>query len=148
MTKRHKILIAMFVGALGVAAVPVLACPGGHGSDEAAAPEVKKVTVAELDGLIKEQKVSVFDANGESTRAKFGVIPGAVLLSSITSYPLDQLPAAKDKKLVFYCANTRCTASHTAAERAIGAGYSDVSVLPDGIMGWKQAGKPVATPQS
>jgi rhodanese-related sulfurtransferase len=97
--------------------------------------------LSQLDGLIKAEKVSVFDANGDKTRAKFGVIPGAVLLSDIASYPLDVLPAAKDRKLVFYCANTKCTASHVAAQRALDAGYADVSVLPDGIMGWKQAGK-------
>jgi rhodanese-related sulfurtransferase len=37
-------------------------------------------------------------------------------------------------------------ASHEAARRAVDAGYSDVSVMSDGIMGWNQAGKPVAKP--
>jgi rhodanese-related sulfurtransferase len=35
-------------------------------------------------------------------------------------------------------------ASHAAAGRAVDAGYKDVSVLSDGLMGWKAAGKPVA----
>jgi rhodanese-related sulfurtransferase len=37
-------------------------------------------------------------------------------------------------------------ASHAAARRAVEAGYSDVSVMSDGIMGWNEAGKPVAKP--
>ena len=139
MMKRHAIVIALVIGALGAAGARAVACP----SDEshAATPQLKQMSLSELDRLLEEKKVSVFDANSEKTRAKFGVIPGAVLLSDIAKYPLDLLPSAKDQKLVFYCANTKCTASSIAAHRALEAGYADVAVLPDGIMGWKQAGK-------
>ena len=45
-----------------------------------------------------------------------------------------------------------CTASHSAAKKAIAAGYVDVSVMVDGIYGWKKAGQPraalVSPPQS
>ena len=34
-------------------------------------------------------------------------------------------------------------ASHHAAGRAAEAGYSDVSVMNDGLKGWKEAGQPV-----
>jgi rhodanese-related sulfurtransferase len=34
-------------------------------------------------------------------------------------------------------------ASHTAAGLAVKAGYTDVSVLSDGLLGWKKAGQPV-----
>ncbi|MGH7916459.1 MAG: rhodanese-like domain-containing protein [Candidatus Binataceae bacterium] len=33
-------------------------------------------------------------------------------------------------------------ASHEAARRAVKAGYKNVSVMADGIMGWKAAGEP------
>ncbi len=33
-------------------------------------------------------------------------------------------------------------ASHEAARRAVKAGYKDVSVMVDGIAGWKAAGEP------
>jgi rhodanese-related sulfurtransferase len=36
-------------------------------------------------------------------------------------------------------------ASHEAARRAVKAGYENVSVMVDGIMGWKDAGQPTAT---
>jgi rhodanese-related sulfurtransferase len=35
-------------------------------------------------------------------------------------------------------------ASHEAARRAVKAGYKDVSVMVDGIMGWRDAGQPTA----
>jgi rhodanese-related sulfurtransferase len=37
-------------------------------------------------------------------------------------------------------------ASHEAARRAVDAGYTDVSVMADGIKGWNDAGKPTARP--
>ena len=34
-------------------------------------------------------------------------------------------------------------ASHEAARRAVAAGYTDVAVMSGGIMGWRDAGKPL-----
>jgi len=34
-------------------------------------------------------------------------------------------------------------ASHTAARRAVAAGYSDVEVMVDGILGWTAKNEPV-----
>lgn len=120
-------------------------CHGEHGKTAKSA--VTNITIAELAALSTE-KVAIMDANGPETRAKMGVIPNAVLLTSASKYELSELPTDKSKKLVFYCANTRCTAAPTAAERAMAAGHTDVQVLPDGIMGWKDAGKATSKPQS
>ncbi|MFI5348814.1 MAG: rhodanese-like domain-containing protein [Elusimicrobiota bacterium] len=95
----------------------------------------------------------VYDVNVASTRENVGIIPGAKLLSSSSKYDVaKELPADKKTPLVFYCANTMCTASHSAAKKAIAAGYVDVSVMVDGIYGWKKAGRPraalVSPPQS
>jgi rhodanese-related sulfurtransferase len=38
-------------------------------------------------------------------------------------------------------------ASHAAARRAVEAGYTDVSVMVDGIEGWKAAGMQAASVQ-
>jgi rhodanese-related sulfurtransferase len=35
-------------------------------------------------------------------------------------------------------------ASHDAARRATKAGYTNVAVLSDGLLGWKKLGHPVA----
>lgn len=84
----------------------------------------------------------VFDANTEKTRKEDGIIPGAKLLPSASQYDAKAtLPADKGARLVFYCANTECTASHTAAKKAAEAGYTNVQVMSDGIQGWKKAGK-------
>jgi rhodanese-related sulfurtransferase len=134
-------------------AVPslALACEEHKKDTTAAKPTVKSLTVTEVASLQKQQQATVLDANGEQFRKENGVIPGAVLLTSFNKYDAaKELPASKDAKLVFYCANTQCKASHSAAQRALEAGYTDVNVLPDGLLGWKKAGQPTAknTPQS
>ncbi len=124
---------------VALAAPAAFACDGSENHAEAAQP--KKVTVAELAKMTTAKQATVLDANNNEFRAKNGVIPGAILLTSSSSFAVSELPANKDAKLVFYCANNMCGASHGAAAKAAQAGYTDVAVLPDGLMGWKSAGQ-------
>jgi len=67
------------------------------------------IHVADLAKLMADpsSKVQIFDANHASTRENFGVIPGAHLLSSAGNYDVaKELPADKNARLVFYCADT------------------------------------------
>jgi rhodanese-related sulfurtransferase len=106
---------------------------------------VPTVTIEELDSSLATAAAQPVDANGEQTRKKMGVIPGAVLLTDSDSFQVSELPADKSRPLVFYCANPSCGASHDAASKAITAGYTSVKVLPDGIAGWVKAGKKTAS---
>lgn len=141
--KRILLSVALAVATLAPAAA--LACDGaGH----QATLEPKKATIAEVAEWTKARQATAIDANGKETRTNQGVIPGAVLLTSSSQYAIEELPKAKDAKLVFYCASQKCGASHTAAKRAMENGYTDVAVLPDGIAGWKKAGQPTQKPNS
>lgn len=122
-----------------------LACDGVK---HQASYEPRKATVAEVASWTKEKLATPVDANGDSTRRSQGVIPGAVLLTSSSAYSVKELPSDRSTRLVFYCANEMCTASYTAAVRALESGYRDVSILPVGISGWRQAGQPTATPNT
>ena len=113
--------------------------------------DFNRVSVDALSNSMGASKhLVVVDANGASTRQKYGVIPGAILLSDYSKFePSEELPSDKATDLVFYCSSKMCSAAPKAAERAAGAGYTSVSVLPDGIKGWVEAGKPVdAAPSS
>ena len=114
------------------------------------APQVEKLSVAQVVQMKKAGKVQLVDVNTEQTRTKYGVIPGAVLLTSAGDYDTTkELPKNKDQKLVFYCLCDMCEASHMAAQRAKDAGFKDVFVLQGGIRGWKTKGQPLsAVPQS
>lgn len=67
----------------------------------------KLIHVADLRALMAADGagVHIYDANGANTRNHFGVIPGAVLLTSDNDYDLSVLPPVKSSKLVFYCAD-------------------------------------------
>jgi len=127
----------------------VLALGAGAGcakhdkTESAEKAKLPTITVDEVDHKLASGDCVPVDANGRETRKKMGVVPGAVLLTDSESFQLGELPTDKSKELVFYCANTRCGASHTAAEKAITAGYTNVKVMPDGIAGWVKAGKKV-----
>lgn len=105
--------------------------------------QVPTITVDEVARKLAGGEVVPVDANGDTTREKMGVLPGAVLLSDYETFSVSELPADKAKELVFYCANTRCGASHEAAAKARTAGYTNVKVMPEGIAGWVKAGNQV-----
>jgi rhodanese-related sulfurtransferase len=130
-----------------LASVLALAVAGCSKSSDNKVAEKKSnlptITVDEVDQKLASGECVPVDANGQETRKKMGVVPGAVLLTDSESFNVSELPADKSKTLVFYCANTRCGASHTAAEKALTAGYSNVKVMPDGIAGWVKAGKKI-----
>ncbi|MFT3711219.1 MAG: rhodanese-like domain-containing protein [Archangium sp.] len=140
-----RTLLTLTLAASLVPAV-ALACDGADGQQQAKGPV--KATVEQVASWTKAKQAIPVDANGSETRSKQGVIPGAVLLTSSSQYDLKELPANKDAKLVFYCANQKCSASEGAAQRAIDNGYTNVAVLPVGISGWKQAGQPTAKPNN
>ena len=134
----------MFVSVLGLTAVTGCAKKTDDTAEhEVAAALVPTVTVDQLDTMLARSECVPVDANGERTRQRMGVIPGAVLLSDSDTFTPAELPADKGKTLVFYCANTNCGASHEAASKALTAGYTNVKVLPDGIAGWVKAGKKI-----
>ena len=105
-----------------------------------------EISVDELASMIEEGAAVPVDANRAETRENVGIIPGAILLTG-SEYETDVLASADEgDALVFYCYNERCGASHQAADAALAAGYSDVRVLPSGIMGWVEAGQDVDSP--
>lgn len=119
-----------------IAFAGLAACKADHGAFE-------QVSVDQLESMMKEQAgLVVCDANGKDVREEYGTIPGAVLLTSY-SFEAAELPDDKDAALVFYCSSERCSAAPRAAGRAQEAGFNRIYVLPAGIKGWVQAGKPV-----
>jgi rhodanese-related sulfurtransferase len=122
---------------------PGLGCSkAGDGAHDQAEPQIAAVSVDELDRMLAASDCVAVDANGDATRRRMGVIPGALLLADDA---LDRLPPDKSKNLVFYCANEACRSSHDAASRAFLAGYTHVKVMPAGIAGWVRAGKKTAS---
>jgi hypothetical protein len=80
----------------------------GCSQDKAAAKaqdNLPTMTIDEVDQAITAKQAQAVDCNGERTRKKNGVVPGAILISDEEQYPASELPADKNTKLVFYCAD-------------------------------------------
>ena len=73
--------------------------------------EPDKFAIIRVDNLASlmnnpNSHVNIYDANGWGLRSTAGVIPGAHLLTSDDRYDVaKELPAQKNAKLVFYCAD-------------------------------------------
>lgn len=149
-TRRILLAAVLLATVVGPGTMPArafdLAHLMGFGNNDPTLETFKLIHVADLKAMMDSDKSSlhIYDANAAETRDRYGVIPGATLLDSDNNYDLAVLPHDKDAELVFYCANSLCTASHEAARRAVKAGYEDVNVMGDGIRGWKQAGEPTS----
>jgi len=106
---------------------------------------IAELEVTEVATLLESGDCVVVDANRDTVRDEYGVVPGATLLTSSGRYdPAAELPDDHSTKLVFYCSNMDCRASDGAAGRAAEAGYTDVNVMRAGIAGWTEAGKDTA----
>ena len=138
-----KKLFLSVVLASAFAPAVALACPGSGDK------QVQTVNAAQAGQIAKAHQATFVDANSPETRAKNGVVQGAILLTSSTKFAASELPKNASEALVFYCANDKCGAAKMAAERALEAGFSDVFVMAVGIEGWKAAGNPtVPAPQA
>lgn len=123
---------------LGIGCAHSTAAGAPTGSTES---ELRPVTVAELAGLIEQRGVAVVDTNSAETYEQ-GHIPGA-RWAEYDHITASVLPSDRAARVVFYCHNEQCTACHTAARQAIALGYSNVFILPAGIVGWTGSGRPV-----
>lgn len=115
--------------------------PATSGGEQASSEAFHRMTVDELSAAIQNhENVTIFDNNRQERYAQ-GHIPGARWVS-YDAVNASVLPSDHSARLVFYCANESCHACHNAANAAVQAGYTNVSILPAGIMGWTAAGKP------
>lgn len=99
---------AIVASSFAAAAAGLILAGSAIGEPEQA--NFKVIHADELARLIaaNDPKLAIYDANTPDFRAKQGIISGAKVLSSFDHYDVGkELPAAKDAKLVFYCAGTR-----------------------------------------
>ena len=78
---------------------------GSGAATESATDNLPAMTVDEVDKAVAAKQAQAVDCNGDRTRKKLGVVPGAILISDEESYAASELPADKTTKLVFYCAD-------------------------------------------
>jgi thiosulfate sulfurtransferase len=142
MKKLLALTVLLSLSACGSASSSETAATSSSSGAEAA-PAFAMMSVDEVAAGITETaspRLAVFDANSPETYAA-GHVPGATWVD-YDGVTAAVLPADTATPVVFYCANEHCSASHVAAETAIGLGYSRVAVMGAGIEGWQAAGQP------
>src|SRR5687767_11786169 len=92
----------LFSVVLGLAAVSGCS-KDKSASGESAEEQFATMTLDEVEKGLAANELTAIDCNGESTRKKHGVLPGAILVADEETFPASDLPADKSRKLVFYC---------------------------------------------
>ena len=100
-----------------------------------------RLTVEQVQQLVSNHKAYLFDNNSKETWAQ-GHVPSAKWMR-FDSVLVKDLPQDKAAELVFYCGGQKCGACHEAASQAVGLGYTNVFIMPDGLSGWVAAKKPL-----
>src|SRR2546423_4289049 len=98
----RKMLLAT---ALALSAIAGCSKSEGNGTATKADVKIPHVTVDDLDHMLAAKEATPVDCNGDRTRKREGVVPGAIIISDEETFAASELPADKTAKLVFYCAN-------------------------------------------
>ena len=104
--------------------------------------DVRVLSTAELQqGLDRDSGVHVLNVQTDQFFAG-ELIPGSRRI------PLDRIEDGvkelpKDTEIVTYCAGPACSQSALAAEKLTELGYTNVRAYPDGLEGWKAAGREI-----
>ncbi len=95
--------------------------------------QLRAISLVELERLLQKGVVLV-DARSEQ-KFQAGHIPGALNLPATA--PAKTFRRPKTTPIVVYCDGPDCQAAETMALKLLAEGYSDVSVLPEGWLGWQ-----------
>ncbi len=80
----------------------------------------------------------LIDSRPKRKKYDKGHIPTAISIPDMQFDKMKgQLPADKEKLLVFYCGGFKCKLSHKSAEKALAMGYKNVKVFAAGYPAWK-----------
>ncbi|HEX5058876.1 MAG TPA: hypothetical protein VFV99_05920 [Kofleriaceae bacterium] len=75
------------------------------GSAATATDNLPTMTMDDVEKALADKQAVAVDCNGDRTRKKYGVLPGAILTSE-EDFPASELPPDKATKLVFYCTDS------------------------------------------
>ena len=135
----NRLLSACAIAALAIAPA-IIFVPAATAA--AADTEYPLISLDDLQAAIKDQKVTLIDANGNDSWQN-GHIPGAINLAAHDKDLATLLPKDKGALIVAYCGGPGCEAYHQGADAAVAAGYTNVKHFKLGISGWKASGAPV-----
>ena len=142
-----SLILAISANALHPMQLPLFALRGPLGIPDWVLTRFKQVDAQGAMGLVGKPEVLVID-----TRDKIDFstehIPGAISLpyhGFSANYPRFSESASKDRPLLIYCYGTGCNLAARVGKRLIVYGYTNITILRNGIEGWKAANLPMET---
>lgn len=99
----------------------------------------KKESPEKIQDLMNEKDVNLIDVRSAQERISDGYIPKSLNVDIRSSDFEEKLKTFdKNKTIVLYCrAGNRST---TAAQKAVGLGFTDIYMIEGGIIGWESGG--------
>lgn len=140
-----KLLLGLTVvglSAMALTGCECFKCCSSTPAQEAAT--IKVVNADKLTELIRSPgTATIIDAR--NWQPGMDIIPSSInIKDENTDAEVAKVLPDKNAMIVTYCANTRCTASPMLAKRLVKLGYTNVWEYPEGIAGWKTAGKEIS----
>ena len=110
--------------------------------------KVDTLTPEQAYALWQERSVIIVDAR-DRTEYDEAHIPGSISLpyhEFTTAYPQVRSRLPEDRRILLYCHGGDCPLSMRVAKRLLGMGYTELMVLSEGIIGWRDAGYELTVP--
>lgn len=102
------------------------------------------VTTDQLDQLINSKEdVYLFDARSAKYDDGKRIPTGVALSYNASAKEVAEVIPYKNSLVITYCSNLQCPASAKLAKHLHDLGYTNVKEYPEGIKGWRDAGKHV-----
>lgn len=92
----------ILLGVVLASAAASAGCSKDNSGHEAKS-DLPTMTLDQVEKGIAANTLTAVDCNGDKTRKKYGIVPGAILIEDEEAFEASALPADKARPLVFYC---------------------------------------------
>ena len=144
-----SLVLAVAANAMHPMRLPLLVAKGQPGIPRWVASRFHQVDAQQAERLAESPEVLVVDTR-DTRDFREGRIPGAVSLPYHEfgeRYPQFAASVPGDRPLLLYCYGSGCGLAARVAKRLITEGYTDVTILRQGMEAWKAADLPLETPE-
>ena len=144
-----SLVLAIAANSVHPMQLPLLTTKGQPGLPRWVASQFHQVDAQKAKRLAENPKVLVVDTR-DARDFRREHIPGAISLpyhGFNGRYPQFAASVPEDRPLLLYCYGSHCGLAARVGKRLITKGYTDVTILRQGIEAWKAANLPLETPE-
>jgi len=142
-----SLVLAVAANALHPMQLPLLVTKSKPGLPIWVSERLKQVDAQGAIDLMNNPEVLVIDTRDEPDFRRERIL-GAISLpyhGFSASFPGFSESVSRDRPLLLYCYGTSCGLASRVGKRLLVYGYTDITILRNGIDGWKAANLPLET---